>query len=298
MLDLGRPIATSFGVLRNRSNLHSTSFRSLPPSSSSPLSNRKMSTPAAPQAAIIPPRLAQITSHPNYITDGIPSAASLDPNPLVQFSTWLADASSRSDIIEPEGFSLSTVAVDRATGRAVPSTRILLLKEVDQRGWVFYTNHGSRKGRELFPTSEGGAASEGAYASMAFYWRALHRQVRVVGRVEKVSPAETEAYFHSRPIGSQIGAWASPQSEVLQSREALESAVKDLERRFGVTSSGEGIEGREKGVVPVPPFWGGVRLVPFEVEFWMGRPSRLHDRFRYTREEGSEGAWEIVRLAP
>lgn len=259
------------------------------------------STTSAPAPAA---SLAKIVNHETYLTEGIPSAASLSPSPLSQFADWFAAANAHEGIVEPEAFALSTVSLE-TPGRAIPSTRVVLLKEVDARGFVFYTNYDSRKGRELFPTS-----GEPAYASMAFYWHAQHRSIRVVGRVEKVSPEETEAYYHSRPVGSQVGAWASKQSTVLQGREELEDAVKDVERRFGVTADGVksfvdvgpdgGAPAAKAGAegLPVPPFWGGVRIVPFEIEFWMGRPSRLHDRFRYTREEGGEGEWELVRLSP
>ncbi|KAM0746704.1 pyridoxamine 5'-phosphate oxidase, partial [Meredithblackwellia eburnea MCA 4105] len=234
-----------------------------------------------------PQKLAQILSHPTYITDGIPSPSSLSPNPLHQFSTWFSEASSHESIVEPEAFALSTVSPN-----GVPSTRVVLLKEVDERGFVFYTNYESRKGRELFPPASSSSQSQsqgggkGGYASMAFYWRPLHRSVRIVGRVEKVTREETERYFHSRPKGSQVGAWASRQSQVLRDRKELEDRVSEVEERFGIE-------------IPVPPFWGGVRIVPFEVEFWMGRESRLHDRFRFTREEGVEvGDWKVDRLSP
>ncbi|KAL8287017.1 hypothetical protein RQP46_004023 [Phenoliferia psychrophenolica] len=262
--------------------------------------------------------LAKVLNHESYLTEGIPNAASLSDSPLHQFGAWFADATAHADVIEPEAFALSTVSVDASSaGRAIPSTRVVLLKEVDERGFIFFTNYDSRKGRELFPAAASPSSEpespQGAYASMAFYWRAQHRSIRVVGRAEKISQAETEAYYHSRPIGSQVGAWASKQSTVLQGREELEDAVKAIEQQFGVQADGVksfvdvGPDAKgEKGAtaakpvekLPVPPFWGGVRIVPFEVEFWMGRDSRLHDRFRYTRAEGSDGAWEVVRLSP
>ncbi|GAA5917173.1 hypothetical protein JCM8208_003996 [Rhodotorula glutinis] len=267
--------------------------------------------------------LAAVHNHETYLSQGIPSAASLDPNPLAQFSHWfkLAQADPQK-VPEPEAMSISTVDPTRP----IPSTRVVLLKQVDDRGFVFYTNYSSRKGRELFPNQDLDAEPEtakGAYASLAFYWRALHLSVRVVGRAEKLDRATTQAYFDSRPVGSRIGAWASEQSSVLSTgtRDELEERVREVERRFGVpegTATGSAVdagpgpggpEGKDLGEdkephIPVPPFWGGVRIVPFEVEFWAGRESRLHDRYRYTRAEGEgahegEGeAWTVERLCP
>ena len=188
-------------------------------------------------------------------------------DPFEQFARWFADAE-RADVPEPTAMTLATAD---ATGR--PSARVVLLKGFDARGFTFYTNHTSRKGREL---------AENPRASLCFYWTALERQVRIDGSVEPVSRDEAERYFHSRPIGSQIGAWASHQSAVIRSRAELEAREAELRQRFGDT-------------VPLPDFWGGYRVVPSEVEFWQGRPSRLHDRLRYARCVES---WTIDRLAP
>ncbi|GAA6026546.1 hypothetical protein JCM8202_002548 [Rhodotorula sphaerocarpa] len=262
-------------------------------------------------------RLAAVSNHETYLSQGIPSAASLDPNPLVQFSHWFTHAQSQPETVpEPEAMSVSTVRMPEG----IPSTRVVLLKEVDDTGLVFYTNYASRKGSELFPDGDFESDSpRGAYVSCAFYWRALHLSVRFVGRAHKVSRETTQAYFDSRPVGSRIGAWASAQSSVLPTggRAELERRVHDFEQKFGVplgtatgsaVTAGPGLGGpegkelshQEEVQIPVPPYWGGVRIVPFEVEFWAGRESRLHDRYRYSRAEGSsEGApWTIERLSP
>ncbi|GAA6039407.1 hypothetical protein JCM8097_002842 [Rhodosporidiobolus ruineniae] len=276
------------------------------------------SAPAADSASA---PLATVTTHETYLSQGIPSAKTLANNPLDQFSHWFHLAQSRpDDVPEPEAMSVSTV--NHTTH--IPSTRVVLLKQADHRGFVFYTNYASRKGRELFPHGYGGDSPQGGFVSAAFYWRKLHLSVRVVGRAEKVDAATTKAYFDSRPVGSRIGAWASEQSAVLPTgtREELEQRVREVERRFNVpegTATGtasfvnvgpaapdqaEAAVSSEKpkdvdADIPVPPFWGGVRIVPFEVEFWAGRESRLHDRYRYTRPEGDEAAeWKIERLSP
>ncbi len=197
------------------------------------------------------------------------SEADLDADPIVQFRSWLATALAE-DPLDPTAMVLATV--DRE-GR--PSARVVLLKGIDERGFVFYTNYRSRKGREL---------DENPRAALVFFWPALDRQVRVEGDVERTSREESEAYFASRPLGSRLGAWASEQSEVLAGRGELEERLRELEERFAA------------GDVPLPEFWGGYRLRPGLVEFWQGRPSRLHDRFRYTRLP--EDGWRIERLSP
>lgn len=248
--------------------------------------------------------LATVQTHNQYRSSGL-TEKDLLSNPLELFSQWFEHAQS---LPEPEAFSLSTVS-----DKGIPSTRVVLLKQVDERGFVFYTNYESRKGRELFPSS---SDTHGGYASMAFYWPPQHRSVRVVGRAEKLTPDETAQYYHSRPVGSQVGAWASKQSSVIKSRDELDERVKEIEQRFRVGAKDQSSANAEpasvaagadkvepKGIddkLPVPPFWGGVRIVPFEVEFWMGRESRLHDRFRFTRPESSESsdAWQVDRLSP
>ncbi len=166
------------------------------------------------------------------------------------------------------------VALATADEAGRPSVRVVLLRGVDPRGFVFFTNYNSRKGRELDATG---------HAALCFHWAALDEQIRVEGTVERLPGAESDAYFASRPRGSQLGAWASDQSAILASRETLEEAYRAIERRF---------DGQP---VPRPPFWGGYRLVPARIEFWYGRPDRLHDRILYTREAG---AWKIERLYP
>ena len=190
-------------------------------------------------------------------------------DPFRQFDKWFQEADA-AKIPEPNAMTLSTATRD---GR--PSSRTVLLKGVDGRGFVFYTNYDSRKGREL----EGNPR-----AALLFPWIALERQVLVEGPVTKVSREESEAYFHSRPVPSQLAAWASAQSTILSGRKVLEEAMKELERKYAGTT------------VPLPPHWGGFRLAPETVEFWQGRRSRLHDRLRYRR--GPDGGWIVERLAP
>jgi pyridoxamine 5'-phosphate oxidase len=187
-----------------------------------------------------------------------------------QFEGWFAEASAFG-LPEPNAMIVATAGVD---GR--PSARTVLLKGYDRTGFVFFTNYTSRKGTE---------ALANPYASLVFPWFPIQRQVIVTGRVEKVSRAETETYFASRPRGSQLGAWASPQSQVLPDRAAVEAGLAAVVERFG-----------EDGPVPAPPHWGGLRVVPDSVEFWQGRRNRLHDRLRFRRTE--EAGWIVERLAP
>jgi pyridoxamine 5'-phosphate oxidase len=191
-----------------------------------------------------------------------------DPDPIAQFRRWLDEADA-AGVPEPNAMTLAT-----ATSDGAPSARIVLLRGVDQRGFVFFTDYRSRKGREL------GANPR---AALVFFWHPVERQVRITGTVARVAVAESASYFETRPRGSQLGAWGSEQSAVIPSREAIDQAVAAAERRFA------------DRLVPCPPHWGGFRLDPEQIEFWQGRPSRLHDRLRYSL--GAEG-WTIDRLSP
>jgi pyridoxamine 5'-phosphate oxidase len=195
------------------------------------------------------------------------SEAESDANPFRQFERWLAQVRS----LEPDA---TEMALATATRDGRPSVRTVLLKGIDDRGFVFYTNYNSRKAKELTATGR---------ASLLFYWRSLERQVRVEGRAERVSAEESDAYFASRPLDSRWSVYASRQSEVVESRDALES-------RFAITRQEFGDR------VPRPAWWGGFRIVPEAFEFWQGRPSRLHDRLRYVREDAT--TWRRERLAP
>ncbi|GAA4454755.1 pyridoxamine 5'-phosphate oxidase [Nibrella saemangeumensis] len=203
-----------------------------------------------------------------YTLNGF-DVADVLPDPVPQFTRWF-EAALQAGVPEPNAMHLSTVSAD---GR--PAGRIVLLKELSEGGFVFYTNYTSRKGSEL--TGQ-------PVAALTFFWPELERQVRIEGHVGKVSDEESDAYFRVRPRGSQIGAWVSHQSEVIAGRQVLEDNWRELEGRFA---------GQD---VPRPPHWGGFRLMPDTVEFWQGRPSRLHDRIRY-RLDG-EARWVIERLAP
>ncbi len=190
-------------------------------------------------------------------------------DPFRQFEKWFQEAEA-AKIPEPNAMTVATADRD---GR--PSARTMLLKGLDGRGFVFYTNFESRKGREL---------GANPHATLLFPWIALERQIVVEGAVARLPREEAEAYFHSRPYSSQLAAWASPQSTILSSRTVLEEAMKALEKKYAGAA------------VPMPPHWGGFRLIPETVEFWQGRRSRLHDRLRYRREKN--GDWIVERLAP
>lgn len=192
----------------------------------------------------------------------------VDPDPIVQFTRWF-DEARRADILEPNAMTLAT-----ATPDGLPSARVVLLKDVSARGFTFYTDYRSQKGEELAANPR---------AALVFLWKEIERQVRITGRVERVSREESEGYYRSRPAGSRVGAWASVQSSVLDSRATLEDAVAAAQARF---------EGTD---IPLPPHWGGYRVVPDSLEFWQGRQSRLHDRLRY---RALEGGWSIERLSP
>ncbi|HAO87478.1 MAG TPA: pyridoxamine 5'-phosphate oxidase [Gammaproteobacteria bacterium] len=202
-----------------------------------------------------------------YLKDGL-ERENLADDPFDQFEKWMAQFLELG-LADPTAMTVATVAPD-----GQPSQRIVLLKHVDQSGFVFYTNYSSRKANEIDANPK---------ISLHFPWHAVERQVKVCGVAEKVSPAESLRYFTSRPKGSQLAAAASPQSKVISSRTLLLNEFERLKQKF------------REGEIPLPDFWGGYRVVPSEIEFWQGGQNRLHDRFRYTR---SEDAWEIDRLAP
>lgn len=212
--------------------------------------------------------MMKIESRSEY-TRGELDPAQLKPNPFDQFALWLGQAMN-GGVIEPNAMSLATVGADQR-----PLARTVLLKSYDERGFVFYTNLQSRKARQM---------SENPHVVLLFPWLALERQVIICGPVERVSTAETLEYFLTRPRGSQLGAWVSPQSSVITTRSLLEQKWEEMKRKFA------------EGSVPLPSFWGGYRVIPREIEFWQGRANRLHDRFLYSRQP--DNTWKIDRLAP
>ena len=193
----------------------------------------------------------------------------VDPNPFKQFDAWFKQAELAVPIL-PNAMTLAT-----ATRDGKPSARVVLLKGVDEDGFVFYTNYESQKGTEL---------DENPVAALCFYWAELGRQVRITGTTSRTSREESEEYFQTRPIDSQLGAWASSQSELIDSREVLEEKMAEMLEKY------------EGDKIPLPHYWGGYRVAPFIFEFWQNRASRLHDRIRYRRS--ADGAWAIERLAP
>jgi pyridoxamine 5'-phosphate oxidase len=195
--------------------------------------------------------------------------SSVDPDPIKQFSLWF-DQAVAAELPEPNAMTLAT-----ADASGLATSRVLLLKGFDAGGFVFFTNYDSRKGKELAVNPR---------ATMLFFWQPLERQVRVEGSVARVSRQESEEYFHSRPRLAQIAAWVSRQDAVLSSRQELEERTIEMTAKFSV------------GTIPLPEYWGGYRLTPTEIEFWQGRPSRLHDRLVYSRQAG--GSWTIRRLSP
>lgn len=205
----------------------------------------------------------------DYTRDGL-SEDQAPAEPFSLFQHWFGDAVKTERLpVEPNAMTLATVD---AEGR--PHCRVLLLKGLDERGFTFFTNYDSAKGEQLLANP---------FAAMTFFWPALERQVRIEGRVERVTPAESDAYYQVRPLGSRLGAWASPQSRVIRDRGELESLLADTEKRFLDKAPN------------CPPHWGGYRLLPERIEFWQGRPSRLHDRLNYRLVDG---AWVRERLAP
>jgi pyridoxamine 5'-phosphate oxidase len=204
----------------------------------------------------------------NYTRDGL-LEEDADPDPFIQFKVWFDQVLSTS-IIEPNAMTLATVG---ANGQ--PKARIVLLKHFDDRGFTFFTNYNSHKGQELEQTPQ---------AALVFWWGELERQIRIEGSIEKVDIAESDGYFSLRPWESRLGAWASQQSEVIESRDILEKRLEKLKSEYADLT------------VPRPPHWGGFRLIPDRLEFWQGRPSRLHDRLCYRRLK--EGKWLRERLSP
>ncbi|HEY9728036.1 MAG TPA: pyridoxamine 5'-phosphate oxidase [Chroococcales cyanobacterium] len=204
----------------------------------------------------------------DYTFQGL-SEADAQPDPFRQFKIWF-DQALAAELPEPNAMTISTVTSD-----GKPSARMVLLKDYDEQGFVFYTNYESHKGQQLL---------QNPWGAITFWWAELERQVRIEGRVAQVSAAESDEYFHSRPRNSQLGAWVSAQSQVINNREVLEERLQQLEKEY------------KNKEIPRPPHWGGFRVIPTAIEFWQGRPSRLHDRLLYRCSE--DGTWKIQRLSP
>jgi pyridoxamine 5'-phosphate oxidase len=209
-----------------------------------------------------------IATYHHQFEAGELNESQMDKDPILQFEKWFAIALEEK-VQEQNSFVLST-----STSSGVPSARVVLLKNVDTRGFIFFTNYESRKGKEL---------EENPFASMTFYWPTLHRQVRIEGKVERVSKEESKEYFHSRPKASQAGAWVSPQSQEISSR-------KELDEKHNAF-----MQEHQHSDIPTPENWGGYRIIPKHIEFWQGRTNRLHDRLAYTFDNGK---WRIYRMAP
>lgn len=205
----------------------------------------------------------------NYTLGGL-TKADINLDPIKQFNLWFQQALD-AGLSEPNAMTLAT-----ATTEGKPTARIVLLKGVSETGFVFYTNYESQKGQQLIANP---------YAALVFLWHELERQVRIEGKVEQLTTAESGEYFHSRPQASQLGAWASDQSRIIPNRQVLEQKLADLEKQYS-----------DDTTIPLPEHWGGFRVIPHRIEFWQGRPSRLHDRLVYDLEE--DGSWSINRLAP
>ncbi|PWN44988.1 pyridoxamine 5'-phosphate oxidase [Ceraceosorus guamensis] len=243
--------------------------------------------------------LESITTHDQYHNAGL-SKSDLPRSPISLFHAWFEEAK-KADILAPETMTLSTASLmqgSQGITHARPSSRVVLLKTLDQRGFIFFTNYSSRKSGEL---------QSNPWCSLTFYYdQPLHRSVRVCGKAEKLGTDESQAYFDTRPLGSRIGAHASPQSQVISDRRELEERVQSVEHRFEVPGAA-GLHGApppdEGKKIPVPEYWGGWRVIPDEIEFWLGRENRLHDRFRYTRslesaKDAADDTWQLDQLAP
>ena len=235
--------------------------------------HRAMSNPNS-NKFIFAPGGTNDTLQAEQYTKGSLEKSQLLSDPFIQFNAWFSHAKS-AGVYQPETTTLSTAELP--SGKV--SARVVYLKELDTKGWVIYSNWGtSRKAADI---------ASNPHAALTFWWRELERQVRVEGRVERLTSEESQVYYDTRIRGSRIGAWASKQSTVLTDRTELDERVKQIEDRF---------QAQEK--IPVPEFWGGLRVIPESVEFWQGRPSRLHDRFVYSEDKESGSGWKIERLSP